>query len=171
VKCGRCVGLTTLPLSMSRLSRQCGMLNISQPYRPPQPVTGMAYTQGGPDSIRQFLIINNKSIQQHTGQQKVLSHFPVCCSIDWLLMIKNCLIEPGPGNRKAHMFPSCFFLRPSLCATVHSPPRLLPTVTRPLGQRPHLIRRERRPQEVMKLTSLGVEAGQKSVLQVAGSFR
>jgi hypothetical protein len=29
-------------------------------------------------------------------QQKVLSPFPVCCWIDWLLMIKNCLIESGP---------------------------------------------------------------------------
>jgi hypothetical protein len=29
-------------------------------------------------------------------QQKILSHFPVCCWIDWLLMIKNCLIESGP---------------------------------------------------------------------------
>jgi hypothetical protein len=29
-------------------------------------------------------------------QQKVLFHFPVCCWIDWLLMIKNCLIESGP---------------------------------------------------------------------------
>jgi hypothetical protein len=34
-------------------------------------------------------------------QQKVLSHFPVCCWIDWLLMIKNCLIEPGPPCRVA----------------------------------------------------------------------
>jgi hypothetical protein len=32
-------------------------------------------------------------------QQKVLSHFPVCCWIDWLLMIKNCLIESGPPCR------------------------------------------------------------------------
>jgi hypothetical protein len=46
VKCGGCAGLTTLPPSVSRLSRQCGILNISQSYRPPQSVAGIALLHG-----------------------------------------------------------------------------------------------------------------------------
>jgi hypothetical protein len=63
VKCGPCVGLTALPpsTSMSRLSRQCGAFNISQPYRPPRPVNEKVAGSIPDEAIGLFFNLSNPS--------------------------------------------------------------------------------------------------------------
>jgi hypothetical protein len=65
-KCGERIGLTTSQSSVSRWPRQCGVLNISQPYRPPRPVTGIALLHG--DGVC-FLLDTNWTVSTATSSQ------------------------------------------------------------------------------------------------------
>jgi hypothetical protein len=58
--------VTILLPSVSRLSRQCGILNISQPYRPPGPDTGIALLYG--DGVC-FLWGTNWTVNTATSNQ------------------------------------------------------------------------------------------------------
>jgi hypothetical protein len=51
-------------------------------------------------------------------QQKVLSHFPVCCWIDLLLTIKNCIIESGPPCRWTNSLQGLYSVRGITTAAV-----------------------------------------------------
>jgi hypothetical protein len=46
IAAGRRLGLTTSPPSVSQLYKQCGSHDVSQPYGPPEPVTGLALLAG-----------------------------------------------------------------------------------------------------------------------------
>jgi hypothetical protein len=70
--------------SVSRMSRQCGILNISQPHRPPQPVTGI----GNSTITEQFLKL------QVMGKQLQLVRNQ---SFWWQYQVKSpCFIQDFP---------------------------------------------------------------------------
>jgi hypothetical protein len=69
VKGGRRVILTTLRPSLSRLSRKYVNLNVSQPYGPPRPVTGIAL----PFFLLYRIIKNSHKIRPHCTLERYYS--------------------------------------------------------------------------------------------------
>jgi hypothetical protein len=100
LECGRCVELTTLPPSVSRLPRQCGILIISQLFRPPRPGTGIAFLL--------FLInrIGINSILAVVTRRTMSRPFPWC----WVMSFEE--KEDGLGVEREGVWVSLIFLLP-----------------------------------------------------------
>jgi hypothetical protein len=86
VECGQCVRQTTLPPCVSRLPRECEILNISQPYRPPWLVTGIALPFFTCPKILSDDLNISHFIQHSASDQRAIAW---ALSVTWPIVIIN----------------------------------------------------------------------------------
>jgi hypothetical protein len=108
------VGLRTLPASVSRSSRQCGILNISERYMPPRPVTGRDLLPLArrmmPFLMKRCFHIKQGSITNLALSQRDVSAHPLFMTSRSSSVTQVTTLRAGPSRELGHEFPSSLAL-------------------------------------------------------------
>jgi hypothetical protein len=126
-KRGRCVRLTTSPSYVSRLSRKCGSVDISKPFRPPRPVTRIAliffyyamktYGEGGGSIAPPFLtsaLDGGEWLASRLRRFTLLERFHGTHLVGGWVSCTETLAVSLPSNREIFLF-LLLFESPFIC--------------------------------------------------------